>query len=181
LAGRTSRLTAKAECGQNRSFAEPAQCGQNLIFGDPILKRLLFASICLGATVAQAQPIAPGDPATGGYFFYAALDRRCPADDGARKAALDSAKAQFVGNMRDLAAAQFERPNVDAALKERGKQFYAMLESLERNGPPNDELARFDSVLNRASQSELESACALLVRDVSQLIGINQRLKNARP
>lgn len=145
------------------------------------MKNSLLVLNCLCALAAQAQQITPGDPAMGGYYFYAALDRRCPADDGTRKVALDGFKMQFVGNMRALAAGQFDKPDIDAALKDRGKRFYAMLDSLEKNGPPNEELARFDAVLNRASQPELQSACASFARDVSQLVGVNQRLKNPHP
>lgn len=134
--------------------------------------RSYLASIVLFLSAAVgAQPVAPGDPAIGGYFFFAALDRKCPAGDPARAAAVERFKQHFIAGMRPLAV------SYGAA----GAKALEMLDDLERNGPPDSELAGYDELFSRASADELLRFCRETPKLIEERIALENRMRGAVP
>jgi hypothetical protein len=135
--------------------------------------RLVLSSLVLllAGAVSSAQPIAPGDPAVGGYFFFAALDRKCPAPDPVRSAALARFKSHFIFGMRSLAD----------SYGSAGAKAIEMLNDLERNGPAEDELARYDPLFSKAAPEELSKFCAEAPRHIEQRIALENRIRGAAP
>ena len=127
---------------------------------------LAICGLCC-CVVSLAQPIAPGDPAIGGYFYFAALDRKCPAPDAERAAALERFKRHFVAGFRPLAQ------SYGAA----GSKALQMLEDLERNGPSDEELVPFEPFFARASQGELAQICAEMAKQIDQRIALENRIR----
>jgi len=135
------------------------------------MRLLLPSLLLLAASTSSAQPIAPGDPAIGGYFFFAALDRKCAAPDAARSAALAKFKAHFISGMRSLAE----------SYGSAGAKAIEMLNDLERNAPPEDELARYDPLFSKASSEELSKFCGEAPRHIEQRIALENRIRGAMP
>jgi hypothetical protein len=128
----------------------------------------ILLSLC---AAAGAQPIAPGDPAIGGYFFFAALDRKCPAADPVRAAAVEKFKLHFVSGMRSLAL------SYGAA----GAKAIRMLDELERDGPPESELSRYDVLFSRASLEELSQFCREAPKFIEERIALENRMRGGAP
>jgi hypothetical protein len=130
--------------------------------------RVLISVCCLLMCVpARAQPIAAGDPAIGGYFFFAALDRKCPAPDADRAAALERFKLHFIAGVRPLAQ------SYGAA----GAKALQALDDLERNGPPEEELARYESFFAKASREDLAEFCAEAPKHIGERIALENRMR----
>jgi hypothetical protein len=133
------------------------------------MRALIAASAVFLTVTAPAHAIEQGDPAIGGYYFYAALDRKCPLPDAERAAALDKYKVHFIAHMRPMAQ----------SYGAEGAKALQMLDDLERNGPPEDELARYDALFAKISREQLIQLCAEVPKRIEDRIALENRLREA--
>ena len=111
-----------------------------------------------------------GDPSFGGYYFYAALEKRCPEPNAARTIALDQFKRHFIANARSLIAAYPPSQTTQAV---------QLLEDLERNGPRPEDLTPFDSLFAKGSPREIAALCDSAATDMAERMAIEKKMSEA--
>lgn len=128
-------------------------------------------SAALLACVALAVPqAAAGDPSVGSYYYFAALDKKCPESNAARTAALEQFKQHFIANVRALLANSPRGEATRAAQK---------LDGLERNGPAAEDLKEFDDLFRNASARDIADLCRSAATDIAQRIDIEKKVSEA--
>lgn len=112
----------------------------------------LAALLLAGHAAAGDLPATPPpDPWIGSYFYQVALDQRCPVADEARAEALARFKHHFLVNSRIILGGLPPDQAAPALRK---------LDAIERDGPPADELTRFDDFFARRTSDEISVLCA---------------------
>ena len=109
---------------------------------------------------AQAQAV---DPSIGSYFYFAALDRKCLEKDTLREAKLNEFKQHYVSNMKRLFGSM---PNAAQAL--------AKVDDLEKNGPTQMDLEKFDSFFAKGSAQDMKDLCASAAKDIADRMEIER-------
>lgn len=126
-------------------------------------KKIAIAALLLACTTAarSLEPTTPADPWIGSYFYFVALDKRCPAADEARATALEQFKRHFIANSRMI---------LGALPQEGTRQALRKLEDIERSGPPAEELTRFDDFFARRTNEEIEVLCSTAPQAIEEAI-----------
>jgi hypothetical protein len=132
----------------------------------PVAIALLFVwTMSLGASI----DIQSQDPAIGGYYFFAALDRRCSEKNPARSLALERYRRYFIASARKVMSAY---PASQTA------QAMRAIDELEKNGPAQSQIEKFDSTFSGATQSEIDNLCQTTPKDISDRITIEKLAQN---
>jgi hypothetical protein len=132
--------------------------------------RAISSFLLVAGAVSLSGECYSGDPSIGGYYFFAALDRKCPEPTPARTAALEQLKRHFLANARRLIA---DYPPSQTAEASR------LLEDLERNGPTDEDLAQFDSLLAKGTPKEIAELCRSAPAEIAQRIEIERKMSAA--
>lgn len=132
---------------------------------------LLGTCLILALPVIHAMP-EKSDPAYGGYFHLAAMDKKCKDDNPSRKAALNAYRDLFLARFKPILSQYPESQTVEAR---------KLIAETEQNGLPLSEEKNWEDFFAGFTGKDFENMCRDLEGLIKQRLKLENTMFGSRP